>query len=146
MNSVRRSVSLRLIACAVVVGALAAIPTATAGATSIDQLGSQLSQEQSRQQTLSAAISRLSGEISSLDSQIALVQRREAAVRAELDHDRAVLAKTQIELAKTRKQLAILKPHLDALTLRAPADGWVINPPRPDEVGKTFDHQQPAPF
>ena len=112
MNSARRSVSLRLIACAVVVGALAAIPTTTAGAASIDQLGSQLSQEQSHQQTLSAAISRLSGEISSLDSQIALVQRREAAVRAELDHDRAVLATTQVELAKTRKQVAILKARL----------------------------------
>ena len=61
MNSARRSVSLRLIACAVVVGALAAIPTTTAGAASVDQLGSQLSQEQSHQQTLSAAISRLSG-------------------------------------------------------------------------------------
>jgi peptidoglycan hydrolase CwlO-like protein len=112
MNSVPRSVPLRILACAVVAAALAAIPTTTAGADSIDRLNSQLSQEQSHQQTLSAAISRLSGEISSLDSQIALVQSREAAVRAELAHDRDVLAKTQVELAKTRKQVAILKARL----------------------------------
>ncbi len=106
------SVPLRILASAIVVVALAVIPTTTAGAASIGQLNSQLGQEQSHQQTLSAAISRLSGEISSLDSQIALVQSREAAVRAELDHDRDVLAKTQVELAKTRKQVAILKARL----------------------------------
>jgi putative peptide zinc metalloprotease protein len=56
------------------------------------------------------------------------------------------MAQTRDQFVKCEQQLAILKPQLDALTLRAPADGWVINPPRPDEVGKTFDHQQPVPF
>ena len=56
------------------------------------------------------------------------------------------MADLAVTLGRLRLSNPILKPHLDALTLRAPADGWVINPPRPDEVGKTFDHQQPAPF
>jgi len=56
------------------------------------------------------------------------------------------MAQANDQLIKCEKQLAILRPQLDALVLRAPADGWVINPPRPDEVGKTFDHQQPVPF
>jgi putative peptide zinc metalloprotease protein len=59
---------------------------------------------------------------------------------------RTRMTTTQEELSRCEKQLAILKPHREALTLRALADGWVINPPRPDEVGKTFERQQPAPF
>jgi putative peptide zinc metalloprotease protein len=56
------------------------------------------------------------------------------------------MAQARDQLVKCEKQLTILKPEQDALVLRAPADGWVINPPRPDELGKTFDHQQPVPF
>ncbi|HKI36777.1 MAG TPA: site-2 protease family protein [Gemmataceae bacterium] len=50
------------------------------------------------------------------------------------------------EIQKLDKDLEILKPHIDTLTLRAPCDGWVINPPQPEEQGKFFDHTQPAPF
>jgi putative peptide zinc metalloprotease protein len=53
---------------------------------------------------------------------------------------------TDHDLHKCEGQLKALQPQLDALTLRAPCDGWVINAPRPDEVGKSYDHTQPVPF
>ncbi len=50
------------------------------------------------------------------------------------------------DIMKWDKDQQILAPHVEALTLRAPRDGWVINPPRPEEVGRSFDHNQPRPF
>jgi putative peptide zinc metalloprotease protein len=50
------------------------------------------------------------------------------------------------ELLQCEGALRTLKPKLDALTVVAPCDGWVINPPRPEEVGKSYDHNQPVPF
>jgi peptidoglycan hydrolase CwlO-like protein len=93
-----------------VVGALAELSPAFA--SSIDQLNSQLSHQQSRQQSLSANIGGLSQLISSLDGQISLVQSRLAAVRSDLARDRAELVAAQKALARERVVLALLRRRL----------------------------------
>jgi putative peptide zinc metalloprotease protein len=50
------------------------------------------------------------------------------------------------EVKKREGDLNNLEQRLDRLTLRAPCDGKVINPPLPDDVGKYYEHQQPQPF
>ena len=83
-----------------------------ARAANLDQLGSQLSAQQARQQSLSSSLSRLASLISSLNAQIALVQSREAAVRTELAHDRAALAAAHAALVRERALLALLRRRL----------------------------------
>ena len=92
--------------------AVAAVPATTAGAASVGQLSSQLGAQQSRQQSLSASLSRLASVISSLDSQISLVESREAAVRAELAHDQAALAAAHAALVRERARLKLLRRQL----------------------------------
>ncbi len=84
-----------------------------------------------------------------------LRQQRDEATRALAesikepevkDRMRSRLREVVQDLTRCEGQLQQLEPLLAALTLRAPCDGWVINPPRPDEKGKYFDHSQPAPF
>jgi len=86
-------------------------PQPAAGAT-LNQLGSQLSTEQARQQSLSGSLGHLSGLIASLDSQIVLVQSRETQVAGELSRDRTALALTQGALSRERRLLARLQRRL----------------------------------
>jgi septal ring factor EnvC (AmiA/AmiB activator) len=90
----------------------AAIELSSASASSIDQLNSQLSHQQARQQSLSANIGGLSKLISSLDGQISLVQSRLAAVQGDLARDRVQLAAAQRALARERALLALLRRRL----------------------------------
>jgi peptidoglycan hydrolase CwlO-like protein len=83
-----------------------------AGATSLNQLNSQLNAEQAHQQSLSTSVSRLSQLIASLSSQISLVQSREAAVRAELAKDKVVLDRTRKLLEREQHLVALLKNRL----------------------------------
>jgi septal ring factor EnvC (AmiA/AmiB activator) len=96
---------------AVLAGA-AALPLQSTAQQSLGQLNSQLSQQQTRAQSLSSSIGGLSQLISSLDGQIALVQSREAAVRADLANDRATLAAVEQQLARERRLLALLIARL----------------------------------
>lgn len=116
MNSGCRILLLRLALVAVAgllaFGLLTIGQSATAGAASISQLNSQLSHEQSRQQSLSASVGRLSQSIGALSSQISLVQSREAAVRAEIDRDRAALARIRVLLAREQRLVEELKARL----------------------------------
>ncbi len=114
--SSRRLHRVKLIAALLVVGTALAVaggdpPQPAAGAT-VDQLSSQLSSEQARQQSLSGSLGRLSGLIASLDSQIALVQSRESEVRGELSRDRTTLALTQGAVIQERRLLARLERRL----------------------------------
>jgi peptidoglycan hydrolase CwlO-like protein len=93
-------------------GAAVTLPGHAAGAATLGQLGSQLSQQQARTQSLSNSVGHLSGQISALDSQIALVQSREAAVRGELASDRIILARTRVQLHRERRRVSILKARL----------------------------------
>jgi peptidoglycan hydrolase CwlO-like protein len=90
----------------------AAIELSPASASSINQLSSQLSHQQARQQTLSSSIGGLSKLISSLDGQISLVESREAALRADLARDQAALAVAQKQLARERALLTVLRARL----------------------------------
>jgi putative peptide zinc metalloprotease protein len=47
---------------------------------------------------------------------------------------------------KLPRQWKILHEREQELTLVAPADGWVINPPSRDEISKQFDPSQPQAF
>jgi septal ring factor EnvC (AmiA/AmiB activator) len=116
MNSGCRILLLRLALVAVAgllaFGLVTLGQSATAGAASIGQLNSQLSHEQSRQQSLSASVDRLSQSIGSLSSQISLVQAREGAVRAELGRDRAALARIRVLLDREQRLVTVLKARL----------------------------------
>ena len=116
MSSPRRTARTRLVPAAIAIVAVlcaaAALPLSSVASPSIDQLNSQLSQQQSRQHSLSASIGGLSQVISSLDSQIALVQSREASVRADLARDRDQLTRVQGRLSAERRVLAILRARL----------------------------------
>ena len=92
--------------------ALGSASTLATASPSLDQLSSQLSQEQARQQNLSSSIGGLTQSIATLDGQIALVRQREAQVRADLARDRARLAQTRRALARERRLLVILKARL----------------------------------
>ncbi len=114
--SSRRLHAAKLIVAFVVVGIVLALvsvgpPQPAAGAT-LDQLSSQLSAEQARQQSLSGSLGRLSGLIASLDSQITLVQSRENQVAGELSQDRTTLDLTQGALSRERQLLARLRRRL----------------------------------
>ncbi len=98
------------------ISALAAAPSRAA--PSIDQLNSQLGQQQARQQSLSAGIQQLSRLIASLQNQISLVQSRETAMRAELASDRAALARVQVSLARERRLLTLLLSRLARARVR----------------------------
>jgi putative peptide zinc metalloprotease protein len=57
------------------------------------------------------------------------------------------IADTEKERARFEGGLKTLRPRREALTVLAPCDGVVINPPHPDEVGRYFDHtQMTTPF
>ncbi len=116
MNFSRRLASLRIPAAlaGLLTAALAAaaLPGATSAAPGLDQLGAQLSQEQARQQGLSADIGNLSASIGALSGQLALVRSREAALQAELARDQAQLAAVKRSLVAERHLLAELKGRL----------------------------------
>src|SRR5262249_32662627 len=44
------------------------------------------------------------------------------------------------------EKLAGVRKRKQRLVLRAPSSGVIINPPRPEELGRFFDRDQPAPF
>ena len=98
------------------ISALAAAPSRAA--PSIDQLHSQLGQQQARQQSLSAGIQQLSRLIASLQNQISLVQSRETTMRAQLASDRAALARVQVSLARERRLLTLLLSRLARARVR----------------------------
>jgi septal ring factor EnvC (AmiA/AmiB activator) len=110
-----RTVSIRLLSTASVI-AIAAFAFAVTGtpsrAASVDQLSSQLSQQQARQSSLSASVGKISQLIGALDSQITLVQSREAAVRADLAKDRVALKHIEVMLIRERRLIAMLKDRL----------------------------------
>src|SRR5262249_37424975 len=79
----------------------------------------------------------------------ALHQIHTEKAKEPLDKQRVVSRISDIEKDKARFESAIktLTPRREAMTLLAPCDGVIINPPRPDEVGRYYDHlQTTAPF
>jgi len=86
--------------------------TARAAGPSLNQLNSELGQQQTRQHSLSASIAGLDSTISTLDTQIALVQNREANVRATLQRDQAHLAGAQAALTHERALVVLLRRRL----------------------------------
>ena len=85
---------------------------ATASATSLGQLNTQLGQQQARAQSLSSSLGQLSGLISSLNGQISLVQGREAAMRVELAGDRSALAHAHVALVREQARVRVLRARL----------------------------------
>ena len=53
-------------------------------------------------------------------------------------------AETQRDTYKAQKDMRREANRI--ADVAAPRDGWVINPPHIDEVGKYFDHSQPTAF
>jgi putative peptide zinc metalloprotease protein len=51
-------------------------------------------------------------------------------------------AQLETDATKLDDEMKVVADHIEALTVRAPCDGWVINPPRPEEEGRYFDHTQ----
>jgi putative peptide zinc metalloprotease protein len=45
-----------------------------------------------------------------------------------------------------KQEVEELRRRIESLTVKAPREGYVINPPKIDEIGKTFEYNQPAPF
>ncbi len=86
--------------------------TARAAGPSLNQLNSELGQQQSRQHSLSASIAALDSTISSLGAQIALVQTREATVRAALTRDQLHLSSAQAALTRERGLVTLLRRRL----------------------------------
>jgi septal ring factor EnvC (AmiA/AmiB activator) len=97
---------------------LSCMAATTAGASSLDQLHSQLNTQQARQQSLTASIGSLNHLIASLDSQITLVQNREATLSGELADDRTKLARVQVQLKQERARLVLLRRRLATARLR----------------------------
>src|SRR5205085_3441736 len=91
---------------------VALMPHRSSADPSLGQLQGELSQQQSRAQSLSDSVAKLSATIASLTSQIALVESREAAVRADLARDRAELKAVQERLAREQRLIAILRANL----------------------------------
>jgi peptidoglycan hydrolase CwlO-like protein len=116
MNMRRRTLYRRpvvgAIAAAGVLGALAALPMASAG-QNLNQLNSELGQQQSRQHGLEASLAGLAQLVSSLSGQISFVQTREAEVQAQVTQDRARAIVEQAELTREENQLAVLRARLD---------------------------------
>jgi putative peptide zinc metalloprotease protein len=76
---------------------------------------------------------------------------RQLASESLKDQDRRqrlVRSMTEVEdnLGKYEAQLRTVETQLKAMKVVAPRDGVVINPPRPDDVGKFYEHNQPVPF
>ncbi len=70
-----------------------------------------------------------------------------AAAYTIAQDDRRHLMQIERDLAdQTEKQVAVLKAELETLTLRAPRDGVVIQPPKPEELGAYFDIGAGRPF
>jgi putative peptide zinc metalloprotease protein len=65
------------------------------------------------------------------------------AQKATIQRD---LAEKQGQLRGLTREIEVLKRRTDALTVRAPRAGRVINPPRLDELGKYYEVSQPSPF
>jgi peptidoglycan hydrolase CwlO-like protein len=97
---------------ALVVAALAALPTGSSADPSLGQLQSQLSNQHANQQHLQGSLNGLTQLVSSLSSQISLVQNRESAVNSELASDRVALAAAQLALERERKLLQLLRTRL----------------------------------
>jgi putative peptide zinc metalloprotease protein len=55
-------------------------------------------------------------------------------------------AKKEGERAGLAREVEELRRRVKNLTLRAPRAGRVLNPPRIDEIGKSFEIDQPTPF
>jgi putative peptide zinc metalloprotease protein len=87
---------------------------------------------------------------STCDHQLAaLNQLMTEKAKEALDKQRVMSRISDIQKEKARFESAIktLTPRREAMTLLAPCDGVIINPPRPDEVGRYYDHlQTTAPF
>ena len=85
---------------------------ATASATGVDQLTSQLGQQQAQQQSLRSSLGRLAGVISALDGQISLVSGREAAMRVQLAGDRGALTRAHAALTRELARVRMLRARL----------------------------------
>jgi len=85
---------------------------ATASATSVGQLNTQLGRQQARAQSLDSSLGRLSGLIRSLNGQISLVQGREAAMRVELAGDRTALVHAHVALVREQTRVRVLRARL----------------------------------
>lgn len=85
---------------------------ATASATSVGQLNTQLGRQQARAQSLHSSLGRLSGLISSLNGQISLVQGREAAMRVELAGDRTAMKHAHVALVREQARVRVLRARL----------------------------------
>jgi septal ring factor EnvC (AmiA/AmiB activator) len=107
----RRPVAVAL-AAAGTLAALAAMPMASSAQQSLNQLNSELGQQQSHQHQLEANLAGLSQLIGSLSGQISLVQSREAAVQTELAQDRARLLVEEAALTREENRLAVLRARL----------------------------------
>jgi peptidoglycan hydrolase CwlO-like protein len=116
MNLRRRTSHRRSVAVAVAVAgtlaALAATPIASSAGQNLNQLNSELGQQQSRQHQLEAGVAGLSQLIGSLSGQISLVQSRESAVQTELTQDKARVIVEEAQLAREQTRLEILRARL----------------------------------
>lgn len=56
------------------------------------------------------------------------------------------LAKKDGERQSLAHEVRVLNERIDNLTLRAPREGQVIQPPRKEEIGRQFEVSQPNPF
>ncbi|HTX30955.1 MAG TPA: transglycosylase family protein [Solirubrobacteraceae bacterium] len=100
------------LAAAGALAALAAMPMASSAQQSLNQLNSELGQQQSHQHALEGNLAGLSQLIGSLSGQISLVQSREAAVQTELTQDRARLLVEEAALTREEDRLAMLRARL----------------------------------
>ena len=141
MSTSGRTTALRIwVAAIAAMVACAILATASSADPSISDLNSQLSHEQSRQQSLGASIGQLSHNISALDGQISLVRSREASVRSDLDRDRAQLTRIRTQLARERHLFAVLKARLArARTLLAQQLVGDYERDKPDLIGVVLD-------
>ena len=122
------------------IAACAVLATVASADPSVGDLNSQLSHEQSRQQSLSASIGQLSQNISALSGQISLVRSREASVRSDLDRDRAQLTRIRTRLAHERHLYVVAKARLArARTLLARQLVSDYERDKPDLIGVVLD-------
>jgi peptidoglycan hydrolase CwlO-like protein len=111
-RNVYRSSAAAGVAVTAALAGLASVPLSSSAAPSLNQLNSQLGQQQTRQQHLESSLSGLSQLIDSLSAQISLVQARENAVRAELARDEANLATAQVALDREKGVVTVLRARL----------------------------------
>jgi putative peptide zinc metalloprotease protein len=90
-------------------------------------------------------------------TQLDILRKQREAYKQQMESDRAMdkdrrdrlnRSRTDVEdsVARYQAQLETVEKQLGSLKLVAPRDGVVINPPRPDDIGKFYDHNQPVPF